>query len=175
MEPSAESSPSSAGEYAEPQDSVPRRRAPSVDGPSLKEELVLELREYEVRAADTFVKLSPSQRFRLTSFDTQVAQFVCLVGFVTWASTLPFKHAAATFSVSPAYAQTGGPPAVLDPRPYIQIAIFAALFGIFLLSIWVNYFGKNPDSAERADTVAKALLGFFIGASSNYLGLTLKG
>jgi hypothetical protein len=139
------------------------------------EDRVVAFRRQLALAAELFVKLSPLQRFRLANLDTLVAQFVSLIGFVTWGSMLPLKHVAAVFGVSPAYAQSNGPPAVLDPRPYIQMAIFAALFVIFLLSIWVNYFGRNPDSAQRADTVAKALLGFFIGASSNYLGVTLKG
>jgi hypothetical protein len=173
-EPESGSRPSKGPRvYAVPPEEIVITRADEDE--SYREYLVSVFRKQLASAAETFVRLSPLQRFRLANLDTLVAQSVSLVGFVTWGSMLPLKRAAAVFGVSPAYAQSGEPPPVLDPRPYIQMAIFAALFVIFLLSIWVNYFGKNPDSAQRADTVAKALLGFFIGASTNYLGLTLRG
>jgi len=43
------------------------------------------------------------------------------------------------------------------------------LFITFLTSLWVTYFGKNTGANELANTVAKTLLGFFVGAATSFL------
>lgn len=59
-----------------------------------------------------------------------------------------------------------------DPKPIIHVAIFSALFVTFVVSIGVHYFSKSQTAADSAGTVSKTLLGFFIGAATNYLGVT---
>jgi hypothetical protein len=67
---------------------------------------------------------------------------------------------------APAYAANGG---LIDIRIAINGLIFAVLFITFLTSLWVTYFGKNTGAHELANTVAKTLLGFFVGAATSFL------
>jgi hypothetical protein len=123
-------------------------------------------------AEEAYSRIPALWRFRLAGLDTLTAQTVSAVGLIAWGYSLPWRQFAGLLIVSRAYAQNGNLP--FEPRPYINLVIFIALLLVFALSVWVTYFGKNAGTAQRADTVAKALLGFFIGATSNYLGLAAR-
>lgn len=128
---------------------------------------------YVHRLHDTrveYIKLTPLWRARLNDTATITAQLIVPIGFATWWVVLPSVNIAGLNIISPAYAQ-GGSAIPFDPKPIIYLAIVGALFITFILSVWVNYFGKSEKAADHASTVAKTLLGFFIGAATNYLGV----
>jgi hypothetical protein len=93
-----------------------------------------------------------------------------LGGFILWWLVLPPVSSVRLALIKEAFAATGQAGA-LDPKPLIYIGIFVMLFCTFLVSVWVNYFGKTEKAADQTGTVAKTLLGFFIGAATNYLGI----
>jgi hypothetical protein len=118
-------------------------------------------------------RLTPLQRLQVTNGWTITAQVITALCFAVWAASFPigpFKNFAL---ISEAFAQSATPASStrFDPKPFIHLMIFVMLFGAFFVSIWVSYFGKSEKAADNAGTVAKTLLGFFIGAATNYLGI----
>jgi Ca2+/Na+ antiporter len=118
-----------------------------------------------------YSRLPARLRFRVTEPSTLYSQAMVFAGFVVWGVQL-FRPLArfGLLLVSPAYAAdsvASGP----TPKDLIHFGIFVALFITYGLSIYVQYFGKNTKAVDSAGTVSKTLLGFFIGAATNYLGI----
>jgi hypothetical protein len=122
-------------------------------------------------ADEAYVHVGPLWRLKLSDPETLVSQVVCLAMFGVWWFLLPRLHFGDVALISQAFAAPAGTIG-FDPKPWIHMAIFVALFATFVVSIWVNYFSKSEKAADQAGTVSKTLLGFFIGAATNYLGIT---
>jgi hypothetical protein len=119
---------------------------------------------------EAYAQLTVLDKLRLTDAFTLAAQASVAVGFGAWWYLLPTTNVAFGI-VSTAHAATVGA-TNLDAKTVINIAIFVGLFFTFLLTLGVHYFSKSRRAAENAGTVFKTLLGFFIGASTKYLGIT---
>jgi hypothetical protein len=123
------------------------------------------------QAADAYAHIGPFWRLKLAEPGTLASQVTCLAIFGIWWFLLPPIHFQNIAIISQAFAAPATASG-FDPKPWIHLAIFVALFVTFIVSIWVNYFGQTDKAADQAGTVAKTLLGFFIGAATNYLGIT---
>ncbi|MEA2837387.1 MAG: hypothetical protein QOD89_1937 [Bradyrhizobium sp.] len=115
--------------------------------------------------------MTPRLRLRVTDYWTLTAQVLCLACFVAWGLSFPIGPLKNFALISEAFAQAQPVVRMFDPKPYIHLTIFLMLFGAFALSVWVSYFSDSEKSADHASTVAKTLLGFFIGTATNYLGI----
>jgi hypothetical protein len=124
---------------------------------------------HDVRAVESsYLYLSFTQRVSVTAPTTVIAIFVDIICFAAWGGLLMNKRVnlvGLLFPPAYAAADLGG----IDIRTTINGLIFAVLFVTFLTSLGVTYFGKNPKANELANTVAKILLGFFVGAATSFL------
>jgi hypothetical protein len=126
-------------------------------------------RQFRRDAADAYTQLSSVWRIKIAEPETVVSQFVCFALFIVWFLMLPKIGIGSVALAGPAPSNLG-----FDPKPLIHLGIFVALFGTFVVSIWVHYFSDSEKAADQAGTVSKTLLGFFIGAATNYLGITTQ-
>jgi hypothetical protein len=123
------------------------------------------------KAEESYFSLNFIQRVMVTPPSTAIALIVNLCWFAAWAALLPSGQHLVDLLLPPAYAaDISG----IDIRPVINFLIFAVLFFTFVISIWVTYFGKNTNAHELAGTVTKTLLGFFVGAATNFLQIAPK-
>lgn len=123
--------------------------------------------DFAERAAWMFTRLSARERASVADFPTIVSMVLCLVGFALWQIALGPIQLADLWPISSSYAQTPGEQ--FNPKPYIQAAIFCALFATLVLSVWVSFFGRNTKNINAASTTSKMLLVFFIGAATKFL------
>ena len=125
-------------------------------------------------AQATFAVMPASTRFRTSSPFSLSSQLLVLVGFGIWWALLPPIGLANLGFASIAHAQDGTQGLALDPKMIVNLGIFVALLITFVVSMIVHYWGKSP-SAQNAGVVANLLLGFFVGAAKNFLGILPVG
>jgi hypothetical protein len=112
-------------------------------------------------AATAYGEMPPLARLRMTDPFTLLSHALVALGFAIWWQFMP-KIRVVEVTVTGAYA--------LEPKPIVHMALFTCLLMMFVVSLWASYFGKSQ-TADRAGTLSKALLGFFAGAATNYLAL----